>query len=53
MYFAHYEKVIYLAQAPTDELREMAQAAAQKLGQAYEYRETGFGDLATFMEQAG
>ncbi len=51
MYFANYTKLTYLAQSPTDELREMAEAAAKKLGLAYEYRETGFGDLASFMEQ--
>lgn len=51
-YFGNYEKVIYLAQMPTDELKTLAKAAAKKLGLEYEYRETGFGDLAAFMTEA-
>ena len=50
--FGNYEKVVYLAQAPTDELKAKAEAAAGKLGLAYEYRETGYGDLADFMASA-
>ena len=50
--FGNYEKVVYLAQAPTDALKEKAKAAADKLGLAYEYRETGYGDLADFMASA-
>ena len=50
--FGNYEKVVYLAQAPTDALKAKAQAAAEKLGLEYEYRETGYGDLATFMQSA-
>ncbi|MGI9481692.1 MAG: DUF1638 domain-containing protein [Hyphomicrobiales bacterium] len=52
MYFANYTKLIYLAQAPTDELRAAAESAAERLGLDYEYRETGFGDLSAFMEEA-
>ncbi len=48
--FGNYEKLVYLAQAPTDALKAKAQAAADKLGLAYEYRETGYGDLAAFMQ---
>ncbi len=50
--FGNYEKLVYLAQAPTDELRAKARAAAEKLGLAYEFRETGYGDLAAFMQSA-
>lgn len=50
MYFANYEKVIYLAQVEDPELEAKARAAAEKLGLAYEYRKTGFGDLAGFMK---
>ncbi len=54
MYFGNYTKVVYLAQQPTDALRQLAQKAADKLGLEYEYRFTGYGDLATFMrEQSG
>ena len=31
----------------------IAVPAAKKLGLAYEYRETGYGDLETFMRSAG
>ncbi len=51
--FGNYEKLIYLAQAPTEELKEKAKAAAKKLNLTYEYRETGYGDLETFMRSAG
>ena len=51
--FGNYEKVVYLAQAPTEALKAKAEAAADKLGLAYEYRETGYGDLASFMRSAG
>ncbi|MEM7424884.1 MAG: DUF1638 domain-containing protein [Pseudomonadota bacterium] len=50
--FGNYEKLVYLAQAPTDRLKTKAQAAAATLGLEYEYRETGYGDLATFMQSA-
>ena len=50
--FGNYEKVVYLAQAPTDALKTKAKAAADKLGLAYEYRETGYGDLESFMRSA-
>jgi hypothetical protein len=51
MYFGNYEKVVYLAQIEDPELERKARAAAQKLGLAYEYRKTGFGDLEEFMRQ--
>jgi Protein of unknown function (DUF1638) len=48
-YFQHYTKVVYLAQTKDIELQRKAEAAAQKLGLAYEYRITGYGELATEM----
>ena len=45
IYFGNYTKVVYLAQAPDQDLVRRAEAAAQKLGLAYEYRFTGYGDL--------
>ncbi len=48
-YFQHYEKVVYLAQIKDAELESKAQAAAAKLGLAYEYRFTGYGELASDM----
>lgn len=47
--FGNYEKLVYLAQAPTEDLKAKAQAAAEKLNLTYEYRETGYGDLESFM----
>jgi Protein of unknown function (DUF1638) len=48
-YFQHYTKVVYLAQTEDIELEQKAEAAARKLGLAYEYRFTGYGELATEM----
>lgn len=50
--FENYEKVVYLAQAPTPELEAKARAAAERLNLAYEIRPTGYGDLAAFMASA-
>jgi hypothetical protein len=44
-YFGNYTKLIYLAQTADEELAKRAMAAAKKLGLAYEYRYTGYGDL--------
>lgn len=46
MYFGHYEKVVYLAQTDDSRLKAEAEAAAKKLGLAYEYRFVGLGELA-------
>ena len=44
-YFRNYRRLIYLMQAPTDELRAAARAAARQLGLAYSEQQTGYGDL--------
>ncbi|WP_193141064.1 DUF1638 domain-containing protein [Meridianimarinicoccus sp. MJW13] len=49
MYFSHYERLIYLAQVPDPELDARARDCAQRLGLAFERRETGFGGLADWM----
>ncbi len=49
MMFCHYTKVVYLAQTEDEALQEMAKAAAEKLQLEYEYRFTGYGDLAADM----
>jgi len=46
MYFGHYEKVVYLAQTDDPRLKTGAEAAAKRLGLAYEYRFVGLGELA-------
>lgn len=52
-YFRHYEKVVFLAQTQDAALRRAAEVAAERLGLAFEYRFTGYGDLATAMTTAG
>lgn len=44
-YFGHYERVVYLSQAPDADLIAKAEAAAQRLGLAFEHRPVGYGDL--------
>lgn len=51
-YFRHYTKVVYLAQTDDPELDAKAEAAAERLGLAYERRFTGYGELAGFMRRA-
>lgn len=52
MIFGNYRRVVYLAQTEDPDLQARARAAAQRLGLAYEYRLTGYGDLATFLAGA-
>ncbi|NOX39530.1 MAG: DUF1638 domain-containing protein [Alphaproteobacteria bacterium] len=46
MYFGNYEKLVYQAQTDDNTLKELAKTYADRLGLAYEYRFTGYGDLA-------
>lgn len=46
MMFSNYTKLIYLAQTKDTELEKKALKAADFLGLEYEYRFTGYGDLA-------
>lgn len=52
-YFAHYERVVYLSQAPTADLLAEAERAASRLGLALEHRHVGYGDLAGSLLKAG
>ena len=45
MYFAHYKKLVYLAQTDNPDLVKMAQDAASKLNLKYEFKRTDYGDL--------
>jgi hypothetical protein len=52
MLFAHYDRVVYLAQTDDAALDVKAEEAAQRLGLAYERRFTGYGDLAPALASA-
>jgi hypothetical protein len=52
VYFGNYRRLVYLAQTEDSELQEKAKAAAARLGLDYEYRFTGYGELAEFMARA-
>ncbi len=44
-YFGNYQRLVYLAQAPTPERTAAARAAAARLGLAFESTCTGYGEL--------
>lgn len=50
-YFRNYRKVAYLAQVRDPELVEAARQIATRFGLDYEERVTGYGDLATSLQQ--
>lgn len=50
--FAHYDRVVHLAQTDDPALDAAARAAAAQLGLRYERRFTGYGDLATALSAA-
>lgn len=45
-YFGNYRRLVYLAQVATPQRIEDASQAARRLGLAFEYRVTGYGELA-------
>lgn len=51
-YFGNYRKLVYLAQVEDADLRRRAEAAAERLGLAFEHRVTGYGELAEFLAAA-
>jgi hypothetical protein len=53
LYFGNYEKLVYLAQIPDAALERQAEAAALRLGLAYEHRPSGMGELAAFLSPSG
>ena len=52
LYFANYDRVVYLAQTEDRKLDAAAVEAADRLGLRYERRFTGYGELAEFLRKA-
>lgn len=52
IYFAHYTRLLYIAQTDDADLTENARRAADRLGLAFERRLTGHGDLANALISA-
>ncbi len=50
MYFGHYTKLVHLAQSDDPALSAKARDCANRLGLAFEHRQTGYGDLATTLK---
>ncbi|HZS24391.1 MAG TPA: DUF1638 domain-containing protein [Gaiellaceae bacterium] len=50
-YFRHYERVVWLAQSETEELRAQAERAAERLGLPLEIRATGDTGLERALEK--
>lgn len=51
-YFRHYRRLVYLAQFEDEELTARAQAAAKRLGLAFERRFTGLGGVEKFLARS-
>lgn len=49
MYFAHYKRLVYLAQTDDPKLEDAARQAAQRLELSFEIRRTGYGMLSDFL----
>ncbi len=49
VYFAGYQRVVYLSQHDDPEVLELARRAAVRLGLAFEHRPTGYGELGSAM----
>jgi len=52
-YFGNYTGLVYLAQTDDAGLRARAEAAAARLGLEYRHRQTGYGELESFLVSAG
>jgi len=50
LYFANYRRVLYIAQTDDPALRLKAERAAATLGLDYEYRFSGYGELAAYVD---
>lgn len=52
MYFGNYTKLTYLGQMPDAQSIEAGRRAAARLNLAYEFLETGYGELGTSLQKA-
>lgn len=52
MYFGNYTRLVYLAQTDSDELTELARAAADQLGLRFERKFTGMGEMVPELDAA-
>lgn len=52
MYFGNYTHLVYLAQRESSDGRDLAEAAARRLGLQFTYRLTGYGELETGLRRA-
>lgn len=53
LYFGNYRRLVHLAQTASLATRDKAREAALRLGLSFEYRFTGYGDLASALSGAG
>jgi hypothetical protein len=51
LYFGNYKKLVYLAQMESGAGRARGQSAADRLGLAFEYRVTGYGELSSRLQR--
>ena len=52
VYFGNYTTLVYLAQTEDPDLEAQAKGAAERLGLAYRYHFTGYGELGSFIQAA-
>lgn len=52
LYFGNYTTLVYLAQTEDPALETTAKTAAERLGLAYRYHFTGYGELGNFIQAA-
>ncbi|MBT8435285.1 MAG: DUF1638 domain-containing protein [Gammaproteobacteria bacterium] len=52
MYFGNYTRLVYLAQTDSEEITEMARAAADQLGLRFERKFTGMGEMVPELDAA-
>ncbi len=50
-YFRNYKRVVYLAQTHSEPIIAAARQIAERLGLAFEYRFTGYGELASSLQR--